>query len=54
MGLRSLYICISFIAGIDFRRQILTSKGDPRTEIGEIVCRGCPGKQLLLKNVHFS
>ena len=31
MGLRSLYIFNSFSAGIDFGRQILTSKVDPRT-----------------------
>ena len=32
MCIRPLYIFHSFSAGIDFRRQILTSKVDPRTE----------------------
>ena len=32
MGLRPLYFFNPFSAGIVFRRQILTSKDDPRTE----------------------
>ena len=32
MGLRSLQICYSLSMEVDFRRQILTSKVDPRTE----------------------
>ena len=32
MGLQPLEIVNSFISGIDFRHQILTSKVDPRTE----------------------
>ena len=32
MGLRPLEVCYSFSTGIAFRRQILTSKVDPRTE----------------------
>ena len=51
MGLRLLYIFISFSAGIDFRRQNLTSKVGPRT--GKINMADHLNSWLELDLIHY-